>query len=82
MSSGEVQRRDEDLARAIRQRDVKAVVEMMFEGNPPVLKPGFKTETDLWDFKNDCPHLGPTKSPLAWAEFAKDVLGFFNQWVA
>jgi tetratricopeptide (TPR) repeat protein len=71
--------RDDDLARAIRQRDIQAVVKMMFDGNPPQLKTGFKTETELWDFKRDCPHLGPHKSVQAWAEFSKDILGFYNK---
>lgn len=71
--------RDEDLARAIRQRDITSVVRMMFAANPPTIRTGYRTETELWDFKRDCPHIGANKSELAWAEISKDVLGFHNQ---
>ena len=66
--------RDEELEKAIRQRDLKTIVSLMFEGNPPELKPGFKTETELWDYKKDCP-----KGNLEhWADIAKSALGFYN----
>src|SRR6267142_4104347 len=71
--------RDEDLARAIRQRDITSFVRIMFDGNPPTVRSGYRTETELWDFKRDCPHIGADKSELAWAEISKDVLGFHNQ---
>jgi len=43
--------RDEDLERAILQRDVTAICCLVFEGNPPILKSGFRTETGLWGLK-------------------------------
>lgn len=72
--------RDEDLTRAIRQRDVPALMKLMFEGDPPRPKTGFRTEGRAWDFKSDCPR--PSSKSLldanAWASFAADVLGFHN----
>ena len=51
---------------------------MMFEGNKPVVRYGFRTESDLWDYKADCPH--PRKgNQNAWAELAVDVLAFHNK---
>jgi hypothetical protein len=70
--------RDEDLARAIRQRDVGAILRMMFVGNPPQIRPGYNTETNLWDYKRDCPRIG-REWLNAWAEFSADVLAFHNQ---
>lgn len=69
--------RDADLGAAIRSRDVRALVALMFEGSPPAPRSGFKTEGELWDFKSDCPHLGKSHRN-AWAHFALDVLGFHN----
>ena len=71
-------RRDEDIARAIRQKDVNSIVRLMLEGDPPSVRSGFRTETELWDYKADCPMLG-RKWENAWADFAKEVLGFHNQ---
>ncbi len=69
--------RDEDIARAIRQRDVGAIGTMMFDGTPPSIREGFRTETVLWDFKRDCPRLG-RESAGSWASLAVDVLAFHN----
>jgi hypothetical protein len=70
--------RDVDLATAIRQRDIQAVVQMMFEGSPPTPRPGFRTETQLWDYKAGCP--APDKEHVKiWSDIAIDVLGFHNQ---
>lgn len=74
----EIIRRDDDLAKAVRQRDIGAVVRMMFEGNPPSVKSGYRTETELWDFKKDCPEVGPARTDAMWAEISKDVVGFYN----
>lgn len=49
----------------------------MFEGNPPRPRRGFRTETELWDFKAECPR--PTRDHANdWAELARDVLAFHN----
>ncbi len=70
--------RNEDLARAIRARDTGSVTRLMFIGtDQPSVRPGFRTETDLWDFKADCPKLARDSSN-AWATLAADVLGFHN----
>jgi len=69
--------RNNDFERAVRQRDLRSIIAMMFEDGKPILKYGFRTETELWDFKSDCPK--PIKSAInAWAEIAKDILGFYN----
>lgn len=50
---------------------------MFFDRHTPVLRSGVKTETDLWEYKNDAPHIG--KPHLnAWAHCAKDVLALHN----
>ncbi|HQP88898.1 MAG TPA: NB-ARC domain-containing protein [Thermoanaerobaculia bacterium] len=53
------------------------IVKLMFQGTPPRVREGFKTETALWDFKRDCPRLD-RQHENAWADFAKDVIGFHN----
>ena len=70
--------RNKDLEKAIKQRDLESVSALMFEGNPPVVRHGFRTESDLWDYKADCPHRGK-HNHNAWAEVAVDVLAFHNK---
>ncbi|MFP5209581.1 MAG: ATP-binding protein, partial [Acidobacteriota bacterium] len=67
----------EDIAAGIRRRDVSALIDIMFEDDPPRLRNGYATENELWDFKAGCP--APGKAQLvAWAEIAMDVLAFHN----
>src|SRR5262245_37251784 len=47
--------RNEDIALAIRQRDIEAISRLMFERSPPVPRASFRTETELWDYKAKCP---------------------------
>ncbi len=68
--------RDDDIANAIRQRRVDLLIKMFFDGNQPQVKLGFKTETELWDYKFDCPRPG---SHEAWADLARHILGFHNK---
>jgi tetratricopeptide (TPR) repeat protein/type II secretory pathway predicted ATPase ExeA len=66
------------LEQAIKQRNLKAIMDLMFETGSPVLKTGYKTENELWDFKSDCPL--PGKAHLnAWADLAKEILCFHNK---
>jgi hypothetical protein len=66
-----------DVRAAIRQRDIRALMKLMFHSDAPELNWGFHTENELWDFKKDCPKMG--KEHLnAWAELARDVLGMHN----
>lgn len=70
--------RNSDLATAIRQRNISAIDTMMFDGSPPTPRAAFRTETELWDYKGDCP--GLSKEHLAsWAELAVHVLAFHNR---
>ena len=69
--------RDEDIAKAIRLRDVNSIVAIFFEKNVPAIKQGFKTETELWDYKPNVPYLGKQHAN-AWAHIAKDILAFHN----
>jgi len=69
--------RNDDFARAIRQRDTEGIVRLMFAEDPPVLKNGFRTEGELWDFKAGCPKPGSSLIS-AWGDIAADVLGFDN----
>lgn len=71
--------RNEEIARSIRQRDIDAIVALMFERGEDALKPGFRSETDLWDFKAGCPQPGRDKSDaIGWSNLAVDVLAFHN----
>jgi tetratricopeptide (TPR) repeat protein len=74
----DISQRDADFEKAIRQRNVQAIRQMMFESNIPKLRPGFCVETDIWDFKKDCPRIGKNKCDQAWADLSKDVLAFHN----
>ncbi len=70
--------RDHDLAQAIRQRNVRAIISLFFSENPKLkVRPGFTTETELWDFKFTAPAPG-AGTALEWSELAKDVLAFHN----
>jgi hypothetical protein len=69
--------RNEDIAKAIRLRSVNSILGIFFEKTGPILKQGFRTETDLWDYKRDVPHLGKEHAN-SWAHLAKDVLSFYN----
>jgi tetratricopeptide (TPR) repeat protein len=70
--------RDEELARAIRQKDLATVVELIFDKNPPSVRTGFKTEGVLWDFKREAPGPGSNQADR-WAALAKDVVAFHNR---
>ena len=66
-----------DISAAIRRRSASDLIRIMFEQGRPLLKDGYRTESYLWDFKRDCPPIG-NGSDNAWADFAKEVLGFYN----
>jgi tetratricopeptide (TPR) repeat protein len=68
--------RDADIEAAIRQKNIDALMNRMFEPRSTELRFGFKTETDLWDYKKDCPRISKDYNP--WADLAKDVLAFHN----
>ena len=66
-----------DVRAAIRQRDIRALMKLMFDAKAPELNLGYSTENELWDFKKDCPR--PGKDNLApWADLSKEVLGMHN----
>jgi len=64
-----------DIESLIKRRDISTIATLMFEKDSPILKYGYKTENELWDYKQGI--LG-NKSQIGWAEIAKDVLGFHN----
>ncbi|HEU5124987.1 MAG TPA: RNA-binding domain-containing protein, partial [Verrucomicrobiae bacterium] len=66
-----------DFLRAIRQRDARALVALMFDQTTWVLRPGFLCETEAWDYKICAPEPG-TGSAMEWAELCKDILSFHN----
>jgi hypothetical protein len=69
----------DDIARAISQKNVGAALRLIFEGSPPRPRLGRNKETDLWDYKRDCP--GTNHDELTengWAHIAADVLAFHN----
>ncbi len=69
--------RDKDLEKAIKQRDLESVSALIFEGDTPVVRHSFRTESDLWDYKIECPDIGKDHQN-AWANLAVDVLAFHN----
>ncbi|NOZ22403.1 MAG: hypothetical protein GXP25_15085 [Planctomycetes bacterium] len=68
---------DSDLAQAIRQREIGLLIRLMFMDDPPRVRPAFCTEGELWDYKRDCPRL-QKRFENAWADLAKEILGFHN----
>ena len=69
----------DDIARAIGQKNGALAIRLLFTGKPPTLRFGRNLETELWDFKNDCPPPAKGKSSdIAWAHIAADVLAFHN----
>lgn len=70
--------RNNAIEQAIKQRRIDSIVQLMFEPGRPKVKPGFNLETEIWDYKKDCPKVGKD-AQVAWAEISKDVLAFHNQ---
>lgn len=69
----------DDIARAVQQKNVGAAMRLLFERRSPELRVGRRTESDLWDFKADCPAPGQdARTENAWAHIAADVIGFHN----
>jgi len=50
---------------------------ILFEPRAPVLRPGFRIETELWDFKEEAPDSSKAAANQ-WARIAKHVLAFHN----
>lgn len=68
--------RDSSIITAIRQKDLGAIESLFFKRDLSDIESSFKTETELWDYKQECPSVAsPT---LEWAEISKDVLAFHN----
>lgn len=71
--------RYDDVARAIAQKDAGSALRLIFERDRAVVRFGRKLESEVWDFKADCPKLASdTNSENAWAHIAADVIGFHN----
>ena len=69
----------DDIARAVAARTPERAIQLLLEGSPPRARLGRAKETDLWDYKADCP--GPARderSENAWANIAADVVAFHN----
>jgi tetratricopeptide (TPR) repeat protein len=66
-----------DVKAALRQRDARSLLKLMFKHDTPEFNYGFKTENELWDYKKDCPKMGRDHAN-AWADLAKEVLGMHN----
>lgn len=68
--------RDGSIITAIRQKDMGAIETLFFSKDLASVNSLFKTETELWDYKLNCPSINsPT---LDWAEISKDILAFHN----
>jgi tetratricopeptide (TPR) repeat protein len=66
-----------DIARAIRQGNAAALSALIFDINTWKLRPGYFTETELWDYKVTGPSIGSGTAD-EWAELSKDILSFHN----
>jgi tetratricopeptide (TPR) repeat protein len=68
-----------DIERAIRQRNVDALLAMLFDEETDTIRPDFSSETDLWDFKAGCAAPSKDKADqIGWSNIAADVLAFHN----
>ena len=68
--------RDDEILVATRQKDIGSLVSLFFSKDLTLVMPNCKTETELWDYKSECPSLSsPT---IEWAELSKDILAFHN----
>lgn len=69
----------DEIARAIAGKATERALRLLFAGSPPQLRLGRKKETELWDFKVDCPgNARDDRNENAWAHIAADVLAFHN----
>lgn len=66
-----------DFLKAVRQADVNVLSCLMFDHQTWKVRPGYTSETELWDYKAKAPETGGG-SAMEWAELAKDVLAFHN----
>jgi predicted HTH transcriptional regulator len=68
----------EPLQQAIKDRDLKRILEVVFTRGAPELRPGYYHEGQWWDYKEQVPSLSKG-SEVEWAKVAADVLAFHNQ---
>ena len=69
--------RDIDLQRAIKNRNTEAIVNLFIDKENKRLKANYYCETELWDYKTDCPCYKMAE-PIEWANIAKDIIAFHN----
>lgn len=69
--------RDVIIADAIQKKDIGAILSQVFDSKSLGPRDGYKTETELWDYKADCPRQG-AQFVSEWAEICKDILAFHN----
>ncbi|MEU1587822.1 RNA-binding domain-containing protein [Micromonospora sp. NPDC005710] len=69
----------EEIAQAIRQKNIAVAVRFIFDKSTIRPRLGYNHETELWDYKKDCPPKGGPNADAAWANIASDVLAFHNQ---
>ena len=66
-----------DIEQVIKSRRIDLIVSLFFNEEEKSIKPGYKTENELWDYKEHCP--GTSRSSSSeWADIAKDVIAFHN----
>jgi tetratricopeptide (TPR) repeat protein len=67
-----------DVEKAIKLRKVSEIISLFIDENKEI-RAGYKTENYLWDYKEQLPGID-TSSKKYWAEIAKDVLAFHNNY--
>ncbi len=70
---------DADIAAAVRKKDFRSIISIFFatDTKVPTLRDGYKHESNLWEFKSDCPFV-ERGNDNAWAEISKDILALYN----
>lgn len=62
---------------SVARRDLPTIIATFFEPSTTSLRPGFRRETELWDFKRGLPGLRG-ENDCAWAEVAADLAALHN----
>lgn len=80
-SGGRELDRDSLIANAIISRDGAGIARLMFRQAPLSVAEGFRTETELWDYKGFAPPLSRLEPghERTWAGLAANVLAFYNK---
>lgn len=66
-----------DIKKAVREKSASTILSLFFDSENHRVREGFRTESEIWDYKKDCPKL-TKENENAWADLASEILGFYN----